>query len=223
MTLRQKAVSRISRTKTGRTLLASRRYRSILSAAAAFAVHLLYALYHGILGALNRSLWLIALCAFYGVLAMTRFAAVFCGRSRQKPPSAEAELFVMRVSGVLLGILGLVLAAVNYISLTQNIAARYEEILMITIATYTFYKIAMSVVKAVKQHRDSDPLLKTMRNISYAEAAASILTLQRSMLNSFGSMDSGRIFLMNAITGAAICLFVLMLGLSMIIKSKERN
>ena len=60
----------------------------------------------------------------------------------------------MKFSGVLLVVLGIVLAAVNYISLSQNIASKHEKIVMITIATYTFYKITMAILKAVKQHKN---------------------------------------------------------------------
>ena len=60
-----------------------------------------------------------------------------------------------------------------------------------------------------------------IRNIRYAEVAASVLTLQRSMLVSFGSMDHRQIRFMNAMTGAAVCLFVLLLGVSMIAKSNR--
>lgn len=136
---------------------------------------------------------------------------------------SDTELFVMKFSGVLLVVLGIVLAAVNYISLSQNIASKHEEIVMITIATYTFYKITMAILKAVKQHKNPSPLLKTIRSIGYAEVSASILTLQRSMLVSFGSMESGQIRFMNAVTGAAVCLFVLILGLSMIRTIKSRG
>ena len=62
---------------------------------------------------------------------------------------------------------------------------RYDSILMITIATYTFYKITMAVVRAVKQRHDPSPLLAAIRSIGYAEVAASVLTMQRSMLVSF--------------------------------------
>ena len=127
----------------------------------------------------------------------------------------------MKFSGILLVALGAVLAAVNYISLSQNIAAKYEEIMMITIAAYTFGKINMAGVKAVKQRRNPSPLLRTIRTIGYAEVSASLLTLQRSMLVSFGSMDHRQIRFMNAMTGAAVCLFVLLLGVSMIAKSNR--
>ena len=207
----------------GKKIASSQRYRVILSAAAAFALNLLYAIYHCVLGVLNVSFWFIAMCAFYGILAAMRFSAVLCGRDHHKSPSDDTELFVVKFTGMMLVLLGAVLAAVNYISLSQNIAAKHGEIIMITIATYTFYKITMAIVKAVKQRKNPSPLLRAIRSIGYAEAAASILNLQRSMLVSFGSMDSGRVRLMNAMTGAAVCVFVLVLGLSMMAKSRKKG
>ena len=223
MKTKQKAALLIAKTKTGKKLVSSQRYRIILSATLAFAFNLLYAIYHCVLGILNLSFWFIAMCAFYGILAIMRFSAVLCERNHQKSPDNDTELFVMKLSGILLVILSIVLATVSYISLSQNIAAKHGEIIMITIATYTFYKITMAIVKAVKQHKNPSPLLKTIRNIGYAEVAASILTLQRSMLASFGSMSTGNIHFMNAVTGAAVCLFVLILGLSMITKSMKKG
>ena len=219
---KQMAVSLLARTKTGEKLVSSRRYRVILSAAVAFMFNLLYALYNCVLGVLNLSLWFIAMCAFYGILATMRFSAVLCERNQHRSPSDDTEIFVMKLSGILLVTLGAVLAAVNYISLSQNIAVKYGEITMITIAAYTFTKITMAIVRAVKQSRDPSPLLRTIRNIGYAEVSASILTLQRSMLVSFVGMDDRQARLMNSLTGAAVCLFVLMLGLSMTAKSRRK-
>lgn len=223
MTPKQIAVSLLCRTKTGEQIVASQRYRIILSAGASFACNLLYALYHCVLGILNCSLWFITMCAFYGLLATMRFAAVLFDRKNHNAPPADAERFVMRLCGLLLTLLSLILSAISYISLSHNLATRYEEITMITIATYVFYKITLAIVKAVKQRKNPSLLLRAVRNISYAEVAASILTLQRSMLVSFGSMDGRQIHFMNAILGAAVCLFVLALGVSMILQSKERK
>ena len=219
----QKAVSLIGKTKIGKKIVSSQRYRIILSAAVTFVFNLLYAVYHCVLGVLNISFWFIAMCAFYGILAMMRFSAVLYERNHHKLPSDDTELFVMRFSGILLVILGIVLATVNYISLSQDIATKHSAIIMITIATYTFYKITMAIVKAVKQRKNPSPLLKTIRSIGYAEVSASILTLQRSMLVSFGSMDNRQVRFMNAMTGAAVCLFVLILGFSMTAKSRRKE
>ena len=204
----QKALSLLNKTETGKRIASGKRYRIILSATASLAFNLLYALYHLVLGILNLSLWFIAMCAFYGILATVRFSAVLCERNHQKSPDNDTELFVMKLSGLLLLVLGVVLATVNYLSLSQNIATQYEEIMMISIAAYTFYKITMAIVKAVKQHKNPSPLLRAIRNIGYAEVAASILTLQRSMLVSFGSMSEWRKYPLYERSHRSRCMFV---------------
>lgn len=222
MKLKQKAVLLLTKTKTGEKIALSQRYRIVFFAAISFAFNLLYALYHCVLGIINLSFWFMVMCAFYGILATMRFSAVLCERNHHNFPSDDTEIFVMKFSGILLVALALVLATVSYISLSQNIAAKHKEIIMITIAAYTFYKIAMVIVKAIKQHKIPSPLLRTIRS-SYAEVAASVLTLQRSMLVSFSSMSSRQVYFMNAITGAVVCLFILVLGISMILSPKRKK
>ena len=220
---RQITLSLFAKTKTGEKIISNQRYRMILSAAIAFVFNLLYALYYCVLGVINLSLWFITMCAFYGILATVRFSAVLCERKKQDVVSYDTEKFVMKLSGILLTVLSILLAVMNYLSLSQSIAVKYGEIIMITIATYTFYKITMAVIRNARQRQNPSLLLRTLRSISYAEIAASVLTLQRSMLVSFGTMGSRQIYLMNAITGAVVCLFVWILGLSMIEKSKRKE
>ena len=81
----------------------------------------------------------------------------------------------------------------------------------------------MAVSRAVKQRKTPSPLLAVIRSIGYAEVAASVLTLQRSMLVSFGAMGKDNIHLMNALTGAAVCVFVLALGAGMARKGIKRE
>lgn len=222
MSFLQKARIRLSRFKIGRQLLEDPRYRMVAAAGCSFLLNLLYACYHGVLGVMYRSVWFLTMCAYYALLGIMRFSAVLCGH-RSAHSSAGTEYFVMRLSGVLLTLLSLVLSGVTHISLSQNIAARHDEIMMITIAAYTFFKLTMAVIRAVRQRKDPSPLLAVIRSIGYAEAAASIFTLQRSMLVSFGSMSAGKIHTMNVLTGAAVCLFVFLLGLGLAARgAKER-
>lgn len=128
----------------------------------------------------------------------------------------------MKTTGILLIFLSCVLAGVNYISLTENIAIKYGTILMITIATYTFTKLTMAIIRAIKQRHDPSPLLASIRSISYAEVAVSILTLQRSMLVSFEGMEKHDIYIMNALTGAAVCLFICMISIILIKRKRGK-
>lgn len=129
----------------------------------------------------------------------------------------------MKLSGILLAALSFVLLAIVFLSLSQDLAVKHDEIMMITIAAYTFLKITMTIMNAVRQRRDAAPLLEVLRGISSAEAAASLLTLQRSMLVSFGTTDHKTMSLMNSLTGAAVCLFVLAAGIAMIRKGVKKG
>lgn len=213
MSIKHKAICKIENWKFGKQLLREQKYRMVFATALSFILNLLYALYHGVLGLASQSLWFLSLCAYYVVLSTLRFSVVLYGHRSNPTYTADTERFAAKFSGALLVVLSFVLTGVIYISLSQNIAAKHGEITMITIATYIFGKIIVAIVKAIKQHKNPSPLLAVVRNIGYAEAAVSILTLQRSMLVSFGAMDKATIKLMNSLTGAAVCLFILSLGI----------
>ena len=223
MNLRGESAGGTEGTGLGRRLLGEQRLRMAVSAGAAFGLHLLYALYHGALGVLYRSVWFAALCAYYIVLSAMRFSVILCGYGSRTAPSADMERFVMRLCGGLLMVLSIILAGTNYISLSQNIAIRRDEIVMITIAAYTFTKLTAVILKAVKQRKDPSMLLAVLRNISYAEIAASILTLQRSMLVSFGGMEEANIRVMNILSGSAVFLFVLALGIAAVCRGSNEK
>nr|WP_283245820.1 hypothetical protein [Ligaoa zhengdingensis] len=214
----------IEGTKIGRQFIQEQRFRALFSTALGLSVNLLYAFYHGALGVVNQSLWFVAMCAYYIILSSMRFSAVLCGWKRKSVVPEDTEYFVAKLCGGLLALLSFILAVVVSISLSQNVAVKHGEIVMITIATYTFYKITIAIIRAIKQRKNTAPLLTVIRTIGYAEVAASLLTLQRSMLVSFGPMDDTSMDIMNGLTGISVCLFILLLGIFTISRSsKERK
>lgn len=224
MNLKQAVIQKFEETETGRRFVREQRFRAFFSASIGLLVNILYACYHGALGVVNQSLWFVAMFAYYVILSSMRFSAVLCEWRRKSSISKDIEYFVAKLCGGLLVLLSFILAGIVYISLFQNVAVKHHEIVMITIATYTFYKITVAIIRAVKQRKNTVPLLVVLRTIRYAEVAASLLTLQRSMLISFGSMDNKRIALMNGLTGISVCLFILLLGIFTILRSsKERK
>lgn len=223
MNAKRAAIQKIEGTKIGKRFIREQRFRAVFSAAVGLLINSLYAFYHGALGVLNQSLWFAAMFAYYVILSSMRFSAILCERKRKFSTSENTEYFVAKLCGGLLVLLSFILAGVVYISLSQNIAVRHHEIVMITIAAYTFYKITIAVIRAIKQRKNTDPLLAAIRTIGYAEVAASLLTLQRSMLISFGAMDKRDIDHMNGLTGASVCLFILLLGIFTILRSGKEG
>ena len=62
---------------------------------------------------------------------------------------AEKRILPM-AAGILLLVLNFALTGVILLTIAQDTARRYSEIVVISIATYTFYKIIMAVVNMVK-------------------------------------------------------------------------
>ncbi len=204
-------------------MIKEERYRIVLGATFRFCINLLYAFYNGILGIINQSIWFITMCAYYTILSTLRFSAVLCGHKSNFTASYDMEYFVMKLSGGLLAVFSFVLSGIVYISLTENIAARYDTVVMITIATYTFYKITVVILRAVKQRSNPSPLLAVFRNIDYADVAASFLTLQRSMFATFDKSAGTTAYTMNVLTGATVSLLIFILGITMIRKGIKRS
>lgn len=181
--------------------------RILLTSALSLVLNIAYALYNGVLGFLYSSLWFLTLSAYYTILAVMRFAAVSCGIRETR-----TEEFVMRFTGVMLIILSFVLTGSVYYSIRFEVARPNGTIVMITIATYTFYKVIMAFVRAAKTVKRRIFLFTALRSIACADAAASVLSLQRSMLVSFEGMSASEIRLMNTLTGIGVCLFIFVSG-----------
>ena len=173
-----------------------------------------YALGNCIIGFLNPSWWFITVGAYYTVLAMTRFSVLQV--KRKASGDYDTELFARRITGILLVVLSFCIVGVNIMSAVKDRGTAFHIIVMITIATYTFTKITIAIIGMVKAKRSASPVLKTLRNISLADACVSIYTMQRSMLVSFPGMEAPEILLLNIFTGTAVWIVVLLLGINLI-------
>ncbi len=218
MTLRSCIVSKLCQSTLGERLVHNQDERAMFIATVSLSFNLCYALFHGIWGAMQQSIWLLTLCAYYCILGTTRFAAVLCEQKNK-----ELEWFVLKVCGVLLVLLSFVLGAITYLSISESIATKHSTILMITIATYVTIKVTMAILRAVRHQGSRSPLYTALRCISYADVAVSLMTMQSSMLASFGTIADLSAFILNVLTGTAVWLFILFLGLYMIRKEQQNG
>jgi hypothetical protein len=173
-----------------------------------------YAFGNCMIGFLTHSWWFITVGAYYTVLAITRFSVLQV--KRKASGDYDIELFARRITGILLVVLSFCIVGVNILSAIKDRGTAFHEIVMITIATYTFTKVTIAVIGMVKAKHSASPALKTLRNISLADACVSIYTMQRSMLVSFPGMKAQEILLLNIFTGTAVWIVVLLLGINLI-------
>lgn len=177
-------------------------------------VNILYGLYNGILGVFNHSWWFVSLCAYYILLSVMRFAVLMASK-KQTEENASPE-FVMHFIGYMFIVLSVVLAGMTYLSYKSDRGTKYHQIVMITIALYSFTKLTYAIVKLIKNIGHTTPYKKTLLYISFADALVSIYSLQMSMLVSFEGMSKSDIVLMNSLTGSGVYVFIFILGINLI-------
>lgn len=194
------------------------RYRTVLFAHTSLAVNLFFALSNGLFGIRYHSVWFGALTGYYLVLSIMRFIAIQYERKHQNTEKnqmvKQKELHAFRNSGILFIVLTFALL-VSVIQMAFYGQVRsYPGTLIFAVAAYTFYKIGIAVFHLFKVGRMNSPLLRMIRNIGYADALVSMVSLQTAMFVSFGDGTDARG--MNLLTGGIVCLMILLMGIYMI-------
>ena len=212
----------IKQIKTQFNRFGNKHQRIFLFAFASFVLNITYGIGNAIVGFMTFSWWFITLSAYYVILSIMRFALIM-SEKHSKAQNTENEVFAKRFSGVMLICLSIVLSGTVILTIRQDIGTKFHEIIMITIATYTFTKLVFAIINLCKSKKLNFPIIKALRNISLADAAVSIFSLQRSMLTSFEGMEIADIRLFNALTGTGVCIIVLILGINLLRKGRENG
>lgn len=189
--------------------------KAILSTISGLVINSFYGIANAVMGIATNSWWLITISAYYIIISIMRFSVILY-KLKNKHGSIENELFVKTFTGYMFLALDVVLVAVTYLAVVQSTGTQYHKIMMISIATYTFVKVAIAVKNLYKSMKSNSPLLTTIRSISFADAAVSLFSLQRSMLVSFGEMEPATVRIFNILTGSGVCLAVTVLGIDLI-------
>lgn len=223
----EKFLTTVKKNSFGAHFLEDYRFRTILTTMPSFMINVAYTIYNGVIGIMNQSSWFITMAVYYSLLGIMRYCAVHTERKISRLEDHELirkkELAVIKTDGILLLLLNLALSGVVLLTIAEGTAKAYSDIMAISIAAYTFYKIIMAVINMVKVRKMESPILITIRNIGVADALVSMLTLQMTMLVSFQGTDSLDMNRMNGITGLAVCLLIFALGISMIYYAFKRK
>lgn len=186
------------------------------------AMNILYALLQLFSGFHFHSIWFYALAAYYALLAFIRFFLLKDARKIVAGENKLYEFLVYRLCGMLLLLMNLTLVVIVFYIVWQNRGFEYHPIHTIAMAAYTFASMALAVINVIKYKRYESPLMSAARVISLASALVSVLSLETAMITAFGEPgnDSFR-QTMTALTGSAVCLFVLAMAIYMIIHSTK--
>ena len=134
---------------------------------------------------------------------------------RKVTGTLEQQWKSYRLCGVLVLLMHLSLTGIVFQMVNWNRAEEQGEILVITTAFFAFYKITTSFISIVKDRKHQHPVDSSIRMLNLAQAIFAIFSLQASMFHTFGTGE-GWEHLLNLITGCAVCLLVVSIGIYMI-------
>ena len=183
-----------------------------------------YALLQLGMGFWHHTFWFYSLAGYYISLAVMRFFLVR-HTSKHKPGEKMLdELIRYRACGIVFLVMNLALALIIFFMVYWNRTFNHHEITTIALAAYTFTSLTLAIINAVKYRKYNSPVYSASKAISLASACVSMLTLESTMLTTFGkgtmSLIKRRILL--GVSGGVISAFIIMMAVYMIIEGTKK-
>jgi len=172
-----------------------------------------------ILGFVYDSSWFFAMAGYNVILSIMRFILV---RQSEKKGLSEYEarkrdLQSYRVCGWLVMVLNIAVSVIMFMVIVQKQEIRYNMIVTIGLAAFTFYCFTMAIINMVKYRDRKNPIYAAVKRIDMVKAIVSIFTLQVAMLTAFnGQGESLDPNFMNTLTGVAVTIAINTIGALMI-------
>lgn len=215
-------VRRLRATSVWQRFFSDVRFRTELSLYQGLLVNILYIGIKLFSGMYYRSVWFVALAAYYLLLAVMRLVLLRRGKTRTDRTPMEIELRRYRMCGLVLLLMHQALAGIVAFIVYQDKGFRYPGVLIYAMAAYAFYSVIVAIVNLVKFARRGIPILSAAKVINLVAAMVSILSLETAMLAQFGG-DNDRAFrqIMTGATGAGVCLLVIGMAVFMIVTSTK--
>ena len=221
--IKEKIIIILRKNKYTNNFLNSFGYRSIILAFCSFGFNILYAIFQSVIAIITSSIWYGALAVYYIVLTAIRGGIIFRFISTRKETDdikIKRQITAYRNCGIYLVVLNIALISAVVQMINDSRGFAYAGFMIYAVASYTFYKLIMSIINIFKAKKHNDYLIQIMKNVSFADALVSILALQTAMFQAFGQEVNPDIF--NAITGGVVLVTIIVLGFIMIFRGNKK-
>ncbi|MBQ8869569.1 MAG: hypothetical protein IJ027_07695 [Oscillospiraceae bacterium] len=182
-----------------------------------------YAVFQLGLGFWHHTFWYYSLAGYYIALAVMRFFLLRHTRRHNAGEKMEQELKKYRTCGWVFLFMNLTLSMMVFFMVYWNRTFVHHEITTIAMAAYTFTAFTMAIINMVKYRKYNSPVYSASKAISLAAACVSMLTLEATMLTTFGGSTDAvtrKIFL--GATGGAVSAFIIVMAVYMIVQSSKK-
>ena len=183
-----------------------------------------YALLQLGMGFWHHTFWFYSLAGYYICLAVMRFFLARYTTKHKPGEKMREELIRYRLCGWVFLAMNLALALIIFFMVYWNRTFTHHMITAIAMAAYTFTAFTIAIINIVKYRKYNSPVYSASKAISLAAACVSMLTLEATMLTTFGdgSMDAITRKIMLGCTGGVISVFIIVMAVYMIKQSNKQ-
>lgn len=174
-----------------------------------------------VLGIYYKSVWYFNFMAYFIVLLLLKIYNDIL----YKKDYLKYKKISYIITGLTFILMSGIVVGIEILTLNKKMNG-YNQIIVITMATYAFYKIILSIIKHKKSSKYDNSHLYIIRSITLVEAIVSILNLTRNMLSAFSENGGENLSFNNSMNlgvGLAGAFVVFLLGFIIIIKGIKTN
>ena len=200
------------------------RLRVNVSLYGSLAWNALYGLFQLWLGFYHHTFWFYSLGAYYICLGVMRFFLLLHTRKYAPGEKMQTELVKYRACGIVFLLMNLALALIIFFMVYWNRTFQHHMITAIAMAAYTFTALTTAIINVIKYRKYNSPVFSASKAISLAAALVSMLTLESTMLTTFGdgTMTAIERKWMLGATGGVVSLLIVATAIYMIVVGTKK-
>lgn len=186
-------------------------------------INVIYSVIQFFIGLKHNSFWFYAMAIYYFILVIIRWFLIRHIIIYRENENIKKELLKYRFCGWMMLFLNISLSFILFFMIYWNRSFNHHEITTIALAAYTFTSFTMAIVSFIKYRKNNRPIYKAIKTINLVSACVSVITLEATMLITFGqdmSLTDRRLFL--SLTGFFVLLFIFLLAINIIYHTTKK-
>ena len=185
--------------------------------------NVVFAIFQLVLGFYHKSFWFFSMFAYYVILGIMRFFLVKHTRKYKANEEMKIEAKKSVLCGYLLITMNLALSVIVFFMVYWNKTFYHHMITTIALAAYTFLTFTFAIINLVKYKKYKSAVYSSAKTISLIAGAVSMLTLESTMLTTFGTNESPLFSqLMLSLSGTIVIGFAITMAIIMIVKGNKQ-
>ena len=199
-------------------------FRMIIKTTVMFFITVAFAVYNGVLGGINSSIWNGAICVYYLLLAIIRGTIALTERNLVGKPNDNQYAVRKKV-----------FYSTSIILIVQNFAIVVPIVMMIffqrevnvgiitaiAIAVHTVYKVVVASVDLKKRKKSTNILVKEVTIINFIDALVSIMVMQNTLIMTMGEEKDPAMLILSSTASAIMMIAAIGLNIFNVVSTKK--